>query len=71
MSIPDFRIQSGIAIQTSPKGIPEAKDMRVTAAIRQEVNAFAKLSKSPNLLLVTASILSRATGWRNLKEISL
>jgi hypothetical protein len=39
MSTPDLRIQSGIATQISPRGIPEAKDISVTEAVRQEVNA--------------------------------
>jgi hypothetical protein len=36
MSTPLERIQSGIAIQTSPSGSPEAKDSSATEAVRHE-----------------------------------
>src|SRR6185295_8541976 len=50
MSIPDLRIQSGMAIHTSPSGMPEAKDISVTEAVRQEVNAWPRLWKVEGFL---------------------
>jgi hypothetical protein len=39
ISTPDLCIQSGIAIETSPKGIPEPKDIRITEMVRQDLQA--------------------------------
>ena len=39
MSTPMSRIQSGIANQTRPSGIPEEKERRVTESVRQERKA--------------------------------
>src|SRR6478672_13242068 len=50
MSTPDLRIQSGIATQISPRGIPEANDINVTEAVRHDVNAWPRLWKVPGLL---------------------
>jgi hypothetical protein len=47
MSTPLARIQSGIAMRTSPRGKPEEKDRRATAAVRQEVIARAMLFRIP------------------------
>src|SRR3954449_1492866 len=49
MSIPDFRIQSGMAYQTSPKGMPEAKDIKTTEEVRQEEKAWTRPLKVPDL----------------------
>src|SRR4051812_19967397 len=49
MSMPDLRIQSGMATHTSPRGMPEAKDMRVTEAVRHEVKAPRRLWRAPGL----------------------
>ncbi len=43
MSTPDLRIQSGMATQINPRGIPEANDISVTEAVRHEVNAPRRL----------------------------
>lgn len=40
MSTPDLCIQSGIAIETSPRGIPEAKDTRITHPVRQDLEGL-------------------------------
>ena len=48
MSTPDLRIQSGMATQISPRGIPEANDISVTEAVRHEVKAWPRLWKAPD-----------------------
>src|SRR5688572_18058072 len=47
MSTPMSRIQSGMAIHTSPSGMPDENDISVTDAVRQEVNALARLTQVP------------------------
>ena len=47
MSTPTLRIQSGIAIQTSPRGIPEENDMRTTDLVRQAEKARTRLFPMP------------------------
>jgi len=54
MSIPDFRIQSGMAYQTSPKGMPDAKDIKTTEKVRQEEKAWTRLSKVPDIRVPTS-----------------
>jgi len=56
MSTPDFRIQSGIATQISPRGIPEANDISVTDAVRHDVNACPRLWKVPGLFCGEATL---------------
>ena len=50
MSTPMSRIQSGMAIQTSPSGRPDENDSSATDAVRQEVNARARLTQVPGFL---------------------
>jgi hypothetical protein len=45
-----------MATQISPRGIPEAKDISVTEAVRQEVNAWERLWKVPGLFGRSAGI---------------
>src|SRR4028118_1433709 len=47
MSTPMSRIQSGIASQTRPSGMPEEMDISDTEAVRQEVKACLMLRKVP------------------------
>jgi hypothetical protein len=57
MSTPISRIQSGMASHTSPSGIPEAKDMRLTEAVRHDVNARAMLSQVPSFFCGDETLL--------------
>jgi hypothetical protein len=61
MSMPDLRIQSGMAIHTRPRGMPEAKDISVTDAVRQEVNAWPRLWKVPGFFVGFEAMLKRWT----------
>jgi hypothetical protein len=51
ISTPILRIQSGMAMRTSPKGRPDENDRRETAAVRQEVIDRAIPRKGPGLSL--------------------
>src|SRR5829696_6116605 len=58
ISTPMSRIQSGMAIQTSPSGMPEENDISVTDAVRQEVNAFARLTQVLGFLGFGADVVT-------------
>src|ERR1700687_110919 len=47
MSTPILRIQSGMAIHTSPSGSPDENDSSTTEAVRQERIAAARLAMVP------------------------
>jgi len=51
MSTPMLRIQSGMAMRTSPKGRPDENDRRETAAVRQEAIDRAIPRSAPGLSL--------------------
>jgi hypothetical protein len=68
MSTPDLRIQSGIATQISPRGIPEANDISVTDAVRHEVKACPRLWKVPGFFCGIAGLLKRTPLGRRLRR---
>jgi hypothetical protein len=47
MSMPELRIQSGMATQIRARGSPEENDRRVTDAVRQDAKAVARLRSAP------------------------
>ena len=46
ISTPDLRSQSGMAIQTSPRGIPEARESRDIEAVRHDIIARQSVGRS-------------------------
>src|SRR6266545_1416223 len=67
MSTPACVIQVGIAIQTRPRGRPEAKDCRATEARRQLLNMSATLCQVPRRegggALAAAPAIPAWSGW--------
>src|SRR5438552_3580425 len=56
MSMPTLRIQSGMAIHTSPSGRPDENDSSATAAVRQEPMAWRRLPSLPTPLSASAKL---------------
>src|SRR5262245_9651865 len=62
MSTSMERIQSGIAIQTRPRGSPELKESRVTDAVRQDFMAERRLVLGRSGESLTRFMLGPETG---------
>jgi hypothetical protein len=63
MSSPIARIQSGIAMYTSPSGRPEEKESSTTEAVRQERIDATMLRSAPGLVVTCPWLAAGAPAW--------